>query len=64
MTDLPAPQVYRHPTEEFIEVVQGDGRGNHVTIVASADAQPWLVRHAMRQLIPALMPGAREDTHA
>lgn len=38
-----------------------DGHGNRVMITATAESQPWLVRYVMRQLLPALMPGARRE---
>ena len=56
---IPAPVIYHNRRQGYIEVVQPDGNGNRVTIIASADAQPWLARLALRQLLPNLMPDAR-----
>lgn len=61
MTELPPPDVYRHPNG-VIQLGQADGRGGHVLLTANADAQPWLITLAARELKQQLMPGAREVT--
>jgi len=45
---------------DAVTVWAEDGRGGLVQIAASGKAQPWLVRTAMREMMPHLMPGARE----
>ena len=60
MTDpIPDPVIYHNRRQGYIEVVQPDGNGNRVTIIATTQAQPWLARLALRQLLPNLMPDAR-----
>lgn len=59
MTELPPPDVYRHPNGA-IQIGQADGHGGHVMLTANPQAQPWLVTLAARQLKQQLMPGAQD----
>ena len=57
-TTAPDVTIVNHPNGT-VSAGATDDHGNRVMITATEHTQPWLVRYAMRQLLPALMPGAR-----
>ena len=60
---LPTPTVTvtTHPNGS-VTAVATDHAGHNVTIAAGPGTPPWLVRLAMRGILPKLMPGARVNT--
>ncbi len=64
LPDAAPPVTLVHHDNGTVSAGATDAHGNRVMITATAGAQPWLVRYAMRQLLPHLMPGARDVTDA